>query len=419
MEPEVWSVAFVKDQWTRAVKQPSGEVVRERKPARWGKGKRWLAVWHGPNGDEVSMAFETKIAAERHGNAMETDIARGEYIDPAAGKMRLAEVAERWMKSRSVDPSSEIQYESKWRLHVAPTFGKRQVKSIKPSEIAVWLKELTATFGPSTARSAFLVLFGCLELAVEDEALKKNPAKSKLVKRPPTVDPSIVVWPDETVDAIIAAHPEQYRLIPIIGDAAGLRQGEIFGLSPDDFDFEERVIRVRRQVKKLGKDFVFALPKNDKVRTVPMPDSVAELVQEHIARFGTTEVSLPWERLDGDLQAVRLMFTWSDGKQIRARNFDETIWKPSLALAGVIPPPPETTAAAATLSQIVRPACTLCGTTTPVSRSRTGSTSRSSRSTWAITTRASHFASTRIFCRRRTTARVRPSIGGSRGSVCG
>jgi integrase len=110
-------------------------------------------------------------------------------------------------------------------------------------------------------------------------------------------------------------------------------------LSPDDFDFEEQLIRVRRQVKKLGKDFVFSLPKNDRERVVPMPASVSNLVRDHIARFGTTEVSLPWERPDGTVRAVELMFAWTDGKQIRARNYDETIWKPALARVGVVPPP--------------------------------------------------------------------------------
>ncbi|WP_405071370.1 tyrosine-type recombinase/integrase [Kribbella sp. NBC_01510] len=33
------------------------------------------------------------------------------------------------------------------------------------------------------------------------------------------------------------------------------------------------------------------------------------------------------------------MFAWTDGKQIRARNYDETIWKPALATVGVVPPP--------------------------------------------------------------------------------
>jgi len=332
-------MAFVRDQWTRPVKQPDGTVERVRNEKRWGRGKRWLAVWLDPNDEERSKAFTTKVAASKYGAQMETDRERGEYVDPSAGKVRLEEIGPRWLKSRSVDPSSQIQYESKWRLHVQPIFGGRQVKSIRPSEIAVWLTELTAMVGPSTARSAFLVLFGCLELAVADEILKRNPARSKIVKRPATVDPDIIAWPTETVDAIVEGHPEQYRLIPIIGAATGLRQGEIFALSPADFDFDERVIRVRRQVKKLGKDFVFALPKNDRERVVPMSAWIADLVKDHIDHAGTGEVSLPWERVDGTVQTVELLFTWTDGKQIRARNYDELIWKPALSTAGVIPPP--------------------------------------------------------------------------------
>ncbi|MEU4603145.1 site-specific integrase [Kribbella sp. NPDC023972] len=193
--------------------------------------------------------------------------------------------------------------------------------------------------GRGTDRPRPLRGVGCFELAVADEILKRNPAKSKIVKRPVIGDSDIVVWSDETVDAIVEAHPERFQLIPIIGAGAGLRQGEIFALAPEDFDFDEKLIRVRRQVKKLGRHFVFALPKNDRERVVPMSEHVAELVQDHIERFGTTEVSLPWERLDGAPRTVRLLFIWSDGKQIRARNYEETIWKPALAGAGVISPP--------------------------------------------------------------------------------
>ncbi|GAB3934326.1 hypothetical protein GCM10029976_043120 [Kribbella albertanoniae] len=290
-------------------------------------------------GNEVSMAFETKTAASRHGSAMETDRERGDYLDPKAGRTRLEQVGKDWLESRSVDPASLIQYESKWRLHVAPKFGKRQLKSIRPSEIAVWLREVTEQFGPSTARSAFLVLHGALELAVADETLKRNPAKSKIVRRPPIHFADVVVWSEQVVDDIVEAHPPQYRLIPIVGAGAGLRQGEIFGLSTEDFDFENNVIWVRRQVKKLGRDFVFSAPKNDKMRAVPMSKAIAEFAREHIEQLGDTEVTLPWETLAGEPRTIRLMFTWSDGKQIRARNYDETIWKPALSAVGVIPPP--------------------------------------------------------------------------------
>lgn len=332
-------MAFAKDQWTKAVKQADGKVQRERDEKRWGRGKRWLGIWIDPHGKEKSKAFETKTRALQYATGMETDRDRGEYLDPNAGKARLDEIWPRWIGSRTIDPASEIQYESKWRLHVQPMFGRRMVKSMLPSEIAVWLTDLISAYGPSTARSAFLVLNGCLELAVADELIKRNPAQSRIVKKPAKRFSKVVAWSDETVEGIIEAHPEQYRLIPIIGSATGLRQGELFGLASDDFDFEEQVIRVRRQVKRLGKEYVFALPKNDKERIVPMSTSLAKMVKEHIERFGTVTISLPWEKLSGAVQDRALLFTWPDGKQLRARLYDLTVWKPALSVVGVIPPP--------------------------------------------------------------------------------
>lgn len=252
-------MAYAKDQWTKAVKQADGKVQRERNEKRWGRGKRWLGVWLDPYGDGKSRAFETKARALQYATGMETDRDRGDYLDPNAGKVRLDEVWPRWIKSRTIDPASEIHDESKWRLRVLPLFGRRMVKSILPSEIAVWLTDLIGVYGPSTARSALLVLSGCLELAVADELIKRNPALSKIVKKPARYFAKVVAWSDETVEAIIEAHPDQLRLLPIIGSATGLRQGELFGLSVDDFDFDAQVIRVRRQVKRLRPEYVFAL----------------------------------------------------------------------------------------------------------------------------------------------------------------
>jgi len=332
-------MAFAKDQWTRPVKRPDGSVERVRNEKRWGRGKRWLAVWLDPRGDERSKACATKTEAVRYGAAMETDRDRGDYLDPHSGKIRLDELGPRWLKSRSVDPSTYLIYETKWRLHVAPAFGDRQVKSIRPSEIAVWLTELGGRLSPATARLAYLVLYGCLELAVADERIKRNPAKSSIVKPPSDSRPNIVAWSDETVGTIIREHPDEFQLIPLIGAACGLRQGEIFGLSPDDFDFEEGTIKVRRQLKRIGKEYVFSLPKSDQERFVPMPPLVAQKVNEHFERFSVLSCTLPWERVDGEPITVSLLFQWRDGRHIRARTYDTAIWRPALAVADVISKP--------------------------------------------------------------------------------
>jgi integrase len=270
---------------------------------------------------------------------METDRERGEYIDPEAGKVRFGEVAERWLTSRVVDPASVIRYESSLRLHVDPVFGRRQLRTIKPSEIAAWVADLDARFGPSTARTAFLVLHGTLEIAVDDEAIKKNPAKGRAVKVPTEKSGRTVAWSDDVVLRIVQGHAPAYRPIAAVGAACGLRQGELFGLAEEDVDFEEMVIHVRRQVKKLGSEFVFALPKNDTERTVPMSDGTALVLKEHIKAHDPRPYSLPWEKTDGELRTVNLMFRWTDDKHIRARTYDELVWKPALFYAGVIAEP--------------------------------------------------------------------------------
>jgi len=148
-----------------------------------------------------------------------------------------------------------------------------------------------------------------------------------------------VAWGDDVVLRIAEGHPPQYRAIASVGAACGLRQGEIFGLAEEDVDFDEMVIRVRRQLKKLGGEFVFALPKNDTERTVPMSDGAALLLKEHIEAVGPRPYTLPWEKVDGAPHTVKLLFRWTDDKHIRARTYDEMVWKPALFHAGVIREP--------------------------------------------------------------------------------
>jgi len=332
-------MAFVKDLWfTTSKDKETGESSRE-KTKRHGKGKRWLAVWVDPDGRETSRAFEKKTDAENHAKAQATDVVRGDYIDPKAGRTTFAELGQRWLASRVVDPASLIRYESLYRLHVLPRFGKKAIASITPSMIQGWIGEMAQSFSPSTIGSAHLVLLGVLELAVADEAIKKNPAKSKVVQVPKSTGKEVVAWSDERVWAIIDAHPELFRAMPVIAATCGLRQSELFGLALEDIDFEAQVLRVRRQVKKLRGGVVYALPKNDRERVVPLPNWAADAIRAHVKKFKPEPITLPWEKLDGKPRSHNLLFRGTDGGVVKTNTCNELVWKPALVAAGVIPPP--------------------------------------------------------------------------------
>jgi integrase len=120
--------------------------------------------------------------------------------------------------------------------------------------------------------AAFLVLQGILDLAVADEAIKVNPAKSKVVHAPVYHASEIQVWSDEAVSCLIDAHPDELRALPELAASCGMREGELFGAALEDFDFDEKIVKVRRQIKNLGGSYAFALPKSDRERIVPLSD---------------------------------------------------------------------------------------------------------------------------------------------------
>ncbi len=332
-------MGFTKDLWMRPAKQPDGTVKRVKND-RWGKGKRWLSVWHDETGEERSRAFAKKDLADKHWQAMETDRERGDYLDPKAGRELLRGVGKRWLASRVTDPATHIRYESWWRLHVEPAFGRRRVKAIRPSEIQAWLAGLGEKFGSSTAAGAYLVLQGCLELAVADQLIKANPARSPVVRKPRAGDGGRVQpWTDGQVGAVIGAHPDALRLMPVLMAGCGIRVSEGTGLALEDFDFDEMTLHVRRQIKKLGTEHVYALPKNDLERDVPLPDWVAAAARVHIAKYPPRPCTLPWEKLTGKPQTHSILFRWADDSHVRYRTYSEQTWKPTIAKAGLIPGP--------------------------------------------------------------------------------
>lgn len=332
-------MGYTKDQWTRPATGPDGKTTRVRN-ARWGKGKRWLACWIDPDGKEKSKAFAIQAAADKHWRAMETDKERGNYRDPDAGKILFTDMGQRWLTSRVVDPSTAIRYESAYRLHVMPAFGHRQVRAIKPSQIQAWIGELSERFEPSTVIASFLVLQGILDLAVADEAIRKNPAKSPVVRSPVHQVPEIQVWADDVIACLIDAHPDSLRALPELAASCGMREGELFGIALEDFDFGDKIVRVRRQIKNLGGTYIFALPKNDRERIIPLSDWDIQAVRRHIRTYPPRPYTLPWEKPGGKPHTCNILFRWStDDQHVKARNYSETVWKPALAKSGVIPEP--------------------------------------------------------------------------------
>lgn len=339
-------MARVKDLWF-ADKAKTRKTDRHPDMGGNKDAKRWLACWIGPDGKEKTRAFRIQDHAKAHARKMEEDAARGEYIDPAAGRVLFGPLAKKWLKLRDVGATSARRYEIAFRLHVEPVFGHRQVKSIKASEVLEWLRDLAKTHESATQETCYLIVAGTLDLAVADRMVKENPARSEIVPKPKREGSERDAWTVERVWSVTDAHAAHYRAIPVLAAGCGLRQGEVFGIGADDFDFKAGKVHVRRQLVRNGKVYVFKLPKSGKPRSVPLPPGVARMVRAHLEEWPARPYALPWLEENGALadeeHVTKLVFRWhgddprTHDKRIRAESFDQGVWKPALVKAGVIP----------------------------------------------------------------------------------
>ncbi|WP_316748234.1 tyrosine-type recombinase/integrase [Streptomyces herbicida] len=327
----------IQDRWFRSEVGPDGKT-RRAKTDRHGSGMRYRARYIGPDGTEKSKSFpdRQKRLAEQWLVQIEADMSRGQYIDPRAGRLTVRQHAERWLASLTMDPGTFVGTEMRIRRHVLPYLGSRTLGALRPTHIREWLRKLEdAGVAPAYQRVIFANLGTMLTAAVDDRLITDNPCRSSSVRAPKADVRRIVPWSRERVLAVRSALPEQYRPMVDVAGGCGLRQGEVFGLAVEDVDFVEGLVHVVRQVKLIHHRPVFALPKGGKTRTVPLPESVARSLEEHITRHPPVAVTLPWRTVDGSPVTASVFFRSDKGGEVIRNDFNRAAWRPALDAAGV------------------------------------------------------------------------------------
>jgi integrase len=329
----------IQDRWFKSETDTNGKI-RRVKTSRYGTGMRYRARYIGPDGTEKSKSFPDgqKRLADRWLTKIEADMSGGQYIDPAAGRITFRQYAEKWLATQTTNVSTRDMVEMRLRRHAFPYLGSRPLGSFQPGHIRDWVHALErAGVAGSYGRTIYANVRALLSAAVDDGHLSRNPCDAGTVRAPSIEPKRLVPWSAERVLAVRAGLPQIFRPMVDLAAGCGLRQGEVFGASVDALNFEAETLQVVRQVKLVRGKPVFAPPKCDKLRDVPLPSSVADAVREHMETHKLTAVTLPWLRPDGPLVTHHLIFTTPSRTVVRRENFNVDAWKPALVAAGVIP----------------------------------------------------------------------------------
>lgn len=329
----------IQDRWYKVETAPNGKSVRV-KTDRYGTGLRYRARYVGPDGSEHSRSFpdRQKALAEKWLTRVKADMDAGQFIDPKAGQITFREYAAKWLDGLTTDLGSQEVVDRRIRLHAIPYLGSRPMGSFKPEHMRTWLNMLSLALPNATYRRAIYDSVSSLfNAAVDDGVLRSNPCHAQSVKAPEPEPRLIHPWPEERVFAVRAGLPDRYAATVDAGGGCGLRQGEVFGLAEENIDLDTGWVHVRQQIKRVRGTLVFAPPKRGKLRDTPLSPVVAAGFREHMDQFPPVEVTLPWKTPDGPPVTRKLVFSSSVGKAIWRSYFDDYVWKPALAFAGVIP----------------------------------------------------------------------------------
>lgn len=332
-------MAHIQDRWYTLEPDPRNPKKQKRVPtARHGQGRRYRVRYLDPDGVERARTFaDGQLKAAREFKAQqELHLARGTYVDPKAGKVTVASFAKDWLADLDIDELSRQAMEMRFRSQIVPHLGRLELSAVKPSTVRSWDRKLRDAKLSDRYRH---ILFGNLSAmftaAAEDGLISKHPCQGRSVKKPKPGKHKVVPWPEAQVWAVQGNLRERFGVTVDLGAGLGLRQGEMFGLAVDDVDFLHGVVHVVRQVKKVRYKHVFAPPKYDKARDVPLPEPVKLALSEHIRCFPPKSITLPWETPDGEPQTVRLLVTSSRGNVVDAKDFNKDYWKPALKAADV------------------------------------------------------------------------------------
>lgn len=228
-----------------------------------GRGSRWMARWRDSEGRQRSASFDRFEQAQRHQRKMESDAASSQRSGAQNAELRLTGASALWPAGRrSKNVRTNAQSESRVRMHIDDPIGFLHVREIKPSTIVEWINGRRAVGLDETTIGLVLThLSAILERCVDDELIHRNPCRAKSVRsvKPKRSKKTAAKVPltGRQAAAVRDNLPARYKALTDVGRALGLRQGEIFGLSPDDIDWTRKKICIRRQVARHGNKLVF------------------------------------------------------------------------------------------------------------------------------------------------------------------
>ncbi|HET7489283.1 MAG TPA: site-specific integrase [Acidimicrobiales bacterium] len=287
----------------------------------------WEARYRDGAGVMHARTFPTKAAATRWSREMETDLSRGDWVDPRLGRTTFGRWAEEYLTTivhlRAV---TRGDYERHLRVHILPVFGDRPVAQITQVDVRRFVAERRAAgLAPKTLQKIRLVLRQVLETARSAGAIRANPCDGVRIPRAQAKEP-LFLSADE-VEALARATRPPYDLLVRFAAATGLRPSELCGLRVGRLNLVRGLVEVAEALTVVAGHTEVGPIKNGVRRTVQLSRSLCDDLGRHLAGRAAS--------LGRSLDPDDFVFVAPEGGPLRRDLFHKRIFRPAVEQAGL------------------------------------------------------------------------------------
>ncbi len=276
-----------------AKRRPNGDgLVRKRDDGRW-EGR--IVVGRKNDGSAIYRS----VFAEKQSELMpKLNELKAQYAGirlTEDSSITLGEWMWRWMeeyKKPILRPSTYSGYTKDIENHILPYLGSKKLTQLKTSEIQRHYNYLLESgrvkdngkgkgLANATVRGIHMVLREALDSAVREGLIPRNPADGTSPPKIYRKEKQVLTKDELETFMKLIENDESWYDFFYTEILTGMRAGEICGVRWEDFDQDDRTLRVVRSVDFAHGELVIGETKTeDGKRTIYLPDSLWRLLAE-------------------------------------------------------------------------------------------------------------------------------------------
>ncbi|HMG40311.1 MAG TPA: tyrosine-type recombinase/integrase [Acidimicrobiales bacterium] len=230
-------------------------------------------------------------------------------------------VVDDWRPAQEWKDTTAESWPGVW-ARLVPHLGSYQLGRIDQLVLKGVRRELSKRYARNTVKLTMAWAAIILRAAVAAGRIGRDPTAGLRAPKARAGDPTGQVRPEDVPTraealAILTSTPAPFRAAVALG-MAGLRVGEVLGMSDDRINVADRRLTIDRQRQRIAGRMVFTTPKAEKVRTIVVPEFVVVELRRHVDEY-----------------PAGLLFRGRRGADLRRDQFYDSAWKPALLGAGM------------------------------------------------------------------------------------